>query len=115
MAIGKRPYWSELLVTNNFNTDLTGPEGGEQDEEIVADLTAVGLEDILLDFHTLLCPCNRYKGMWSMFGIGRYVRSRTDYILETDLRLFSNMYAREPRHNSDHYLILGCLHSATLG
>ena len=40
--------------------------------------------------------------------------SRTDYILGTDFRLFVNVYVRDPRHNSDHYIVLGCLHSASL-
>ena len=42
------------------------------------------------------------------------MRSRTDYILETDRRLFGNVSVRDPRHNSDHYMVLGCLHSASL-
>ena len=50
-----------------------------------------------------------------MVRIGREVRSRTDYILGTDHRLFWNVSARYPRHNSDHYLVLGCLRSAPLG
>ena len=36
------------------------------------------------------------------------------YILGTDRRLFRNMYVCDRRHNSDHYLVLGCLHSANL-
>ena len=44
----------------------------------------------------------------------REVRSRTDYILDTDFRLFSNMSIQEPSHNLDHYLIPGCLRSATM-
>ena len=44
-----------------------------------------------------------------MFQLGREVRSRTDYILETDCRLFSNVFVRYPLHNSDQYLFLGCL------
>ena len=42
------------------------------------------------------------------------VRSRTDYILGTDCRLFGNFSVWDPRHNSDHYMVLGCLHSASL-
>ena len=30
--VGNRPLWSELLVAENFNADLTGPEGAERDE-----------------------------------------------------------------------------------
>ena len=69
---------------------------------------------MLVNYHTCLCPWNQYKGMWSMFGMVREVRSRTDYILDTDRRLFSNMSIRDPSHNLDNYLILGCLCSATL-
>ena len=42
------------------------------------------------------------------------VRSRTDYILGTERRLFRNVIGRDPRHNSDHYMVLGCLPSAPL-
>ena len=49
-----------------------------------------------------------------MLRKGREVRSRTDYILGTDRRIFGNVSVRDPRHNSDHYLVLGCLHSASL-
>ena len=44
----------------------------------------------------------------------REVRSWTEYILGTDCYLFGNVSVREPRHNSDHYMVLGCLHSAYL-
>ena len=44
-----------------------------------------------------------------MIRKGREVRSRTDYILGTDLRFFRNVAVRDPRHNSDHYMDLGCI------
>ena len=31
MDVVKLPRWSELLVAGNFNADITGPEGAEQD------------------------------------------------------------------------------------
>ena len=43
---------------------------------------------------------------------GKVVRSRTDYILGTDQSLFFNVSFRYLRHNTDHYMVLGCLHSA---
>ena len=49
-----------------------------------------------------------------MVQVGREVSSWTDYILGTDHRLFWNVFVWDPRHNSDHYLVLGCLHSAPL-
>ena len=42
------------------------------------------------------------------------MRSRTDYILGMDRRLFRNVFVQDPRHNSDHYMVLGCLPSASL-
>ena len=42
----------------------------------------------------------------------REVRSLIDYILGTDHSLFRNVDVWDPRHNSDHYLVLGCLRSA---
>ena len=49
-----------------------------------------------------------------MIREGWEVRSRTDYILGTYRRLFGNVSVRDPRHNSDHYMVLGFLHSASL-
>ena len=49
-----------------------------------------------------------------MIREGKEVRSRTDYILGTDRRLFGNLIVQYPRHNSDHYMVLGFLHSASL-
>ena len=42
------------------------------------------------------------------------MRSRTDYILGTDRRLFQNVAVRDPQHNTDHYMVLGCLPGAPL-
>ena len=49
-----------------------------------------------------------------MLRKGREVRSRTYYILRTDRRLFGNVSVWDPWHNLDHYMILGCLPSASL-
>ena len=49
-----------------------------------------------------------------MLRNGREVRSLTDYILGTDRCLFRNIAVRDPRHNSDHYMVLGCLPSTLL-
>ena len=40
---------------------------------------------------------------------GKAVRSRTDYILGTDRSLFRNVAVRDPRYNSDHYMVMGLL------
>ena len=49
-----------------------------------------------------------------MLWNGWEVRSWPDYILGTDRRLFGNVAVRDPRHNSDHYMVLCCLPSASL-
>ena len=56
----------------------------------------------------------RNRWNWGMLWKGQEVRSRTDYILGTDRRLFRNVTVWDPRHNSDHYMVLGCLLSAPL-
>ena len=43
---------------------------------------------------------------------GKVVRYRTDYILGTDQSLFWNVSVRDPRQNTNHYMVLGCLCSA---
>ena len=43
---------------------------------------------------------------------GKVVSSRTDYLIGTDRSLFRNVYVRDPRHNTDHFMVVGCLHSA---
>ena len=43
---------------------------------------------------------------------GKVVRSRTDCILGTDINLFRNVSVRDPRHNTDQFMVVGCLRSA---
>ena len=44
---------------------------------------------------------------------GKAVRSRTDYILGTDRSLFRNVAVRDPRYNSDQYMVMGLLRGGT--
>ena len=44
---------------------------------------------------------------------GESGRSRTDYILGTDRSLFRNVAVRDPRYNSDHYMVMGLLRGRT--
>ena len=37
----------------------------------------------------------------------KVVRSWTDYILETDRCIFWNVSVWDPRHNTDHYMVMG--------
>ena len=43
---------------------------------------------------------------------GRELSSRTNYILGTDSCLFLNVATQDARHNTDHYLVMGCLREA---
>ena len=43
---------------------------------------------------------------------GKVVRSRRDYILGTDRNLFRNVSVRDPRHNTDQFMVVGCLRSS---
>ena len=49
-----------------------------------------------------------------MVRAGRDMRSWTDYILGTHFRLLWNVSIQDPRNNSDHYMVLGCLCRAPL-
>ena len=40
---------------------------------------------------------------------GRVVRSWMDYILVSDRRILQNVAVRNPRHNSDHLMVIGRL------
>ena len=83
-------------------------------EDITAALATEGLEDMLAHFPPSQCSWCLEGRRWSMIRAGREVSSRTDYILGTDCHHFWNVSVRDPRHNSDHYMVLGCLRSIPL-
>ena len=70
------------------------------------------LEEMAAHFLLRQSKWGRERRMWSMVREGKVVRSRTDYILGTDRRLFWNVSVWGPGHNTDHYMVLGCLRSA---
>ena len=101
-------------MAGGMNTNLADPEGERRKDDIVATIMTEELEDMSEHFLPRRLPWCRDGRTWSMLRKGREVRSRTDYILETDHRLFRNVSIQDPRHNSDHYMVLGFLHSASL-
>ena len=115
-ALKERPRGAKLLVTGdfNFNVNLSEPEGDRRGEDIAAAMATEVLEDMSSQFLTRRRLWCRDGRTWSMTGEGREVRSRTDYILGTDRRLFGNVSVRDPMYNSDRYMFLGCLYSAPL-
>ena len=110
----EQPRGAELLVTRDFNTKVSEPERDQRGEEIAATLST----EVLDDMSVHLFPRRRSwfwdRRMWSMIWAGREVRSRTYCIIRIDRRLFWNVFVRDPRNNSYHYIVLGCLCRAPL-
>ena len=110
MAISQRPRGTALLMVRDFNTDLAVPKGRPRDEKIAAAMATAGLEDMSRHFlpqHKLWLKDSR---TWYMRRGGQEVRSRTYYILVTERFLLQNVTVQYARHNTDHYLVLGCFH-----
>ena len=107
-----RPRSAELLVAGHLNVNLATPEGDRRAEDIETMLATEGLEDMaqhFLPWESRWCWDQR---TWGMLWNRREVQSWTDYILGTDRRFCRNVAVWDPRHNSDHYMVLGCLPSA---
>ena len=113
-AIERKPRGVELMVAGDFNADIKAPEGNQRAENIATDIATAILEDMAQNFMPRRRRWNRYRRTWDMWRKGQVVRSRSDYILGADSRLFTNVAVRDPRHNSDHDMFLGCLPSAPL-
>ena len=58
-------------------------------------------------------PWCRGRRTWAMVQLGREVRSRTDYILGYDRQIIQNVDVRDPQHNSNHFMVMGCLCGAS--
>ena len=112
-ALGDQPRGTALLVVGDFNTDLGDTASNERGAEIAAALTEAGVKDMTAHFLLRKQPWGRELRTWSMVREGRVIRSRTDYLLGTDQILFRNVAVRDPRHNSDHYMVVGHLRSET--
>ena len=95
-------------MAGDFNVNIAAPEGDWRAEDIATDLATEGLEDMALHFLPREKRWCWDRRTWGMLRKGREVRSRTDYILGTDRRLFRNVTFRDPRHN------LGPLHGPGL-
>ena len=110
----EQPRGAELLVAGYFNTKFSEPERDQRGEEIAETLATEGIDDMSAHFLPRRRSWLWDRRMWSMIWAGREVRSWTDYILGIDRRLFLNVSVRDPRHNSYHYIVLGCIRSAPL-
>ena len=83
-------------------------------EDLKGWLATAGVEDVAQYFMPQRRRWSRDRRTWDMRRKGQVVRSRNDYILGTDRRLFKNIAVWDPRHNTDHYMVLGCLLGAPL-
>ena len=83
--------------------------------DIAAAMTEAGVEEITAHFLPRKCRWGRERRAWIMVREGKVVRSRTDYLLGTDRSLFRNVSVRYPRHNNDHFMVVGCLRSSPKG
>ena len=111
-ALKERPKGTALVVAGGLNTALDDPENDRRGTEIAAALAEAGLEDMTAHFLPRRQRWGRERRTWSMVREGKVVRSRTDYVLVTDQSLFRNVSVRDPRHNTDHFMMVGCLCSA---
>ena len=82
--------------------------------EIAAAIMEAGLEDMAAHFLPRKRKWVRERRTWAMVRGGKAVRSRTDYILGTEHSLFRNVAIRDPRHNPDHYMVMGLLRGGTV-
>ena len=113
-ALRYQPKGSELLVVGDLNIKLTASEGDRREEDTATTIETEVLEDMATHFLPRECRWCWDRRTWGMLRKGREMRFRTDYILGTDRRLFGDIFVRDPRHNSDHYMVLGCLPIASL-
>ena len=111
-ALKERPKGTTLLVMWDLNTPLDDPENDRIGTEIAVALTEAGLADMTAHLLPRRQRWGRERQTWSMVREVKVVRSWTDYILGTEQILFRNVYVRDLRHNSNHFMVVGCLPSA---
>ena len=112
--MAENPRGAELIVSDDLNVDLEKAGGRGRDEDIVVVVAMSGLEYLAVHFFPRRRLWCRYRRTWAVVRQGRVVRSRTDYILGSDRLIFQNMALWDPRHNSDHFMVVGCLRRASL-
>ena len=72
------------------------------------------LEDIMVHFLLRQCPWCLYGITWTMFRMGKGGAILDGLHPGEGPRIFRNVPVQEFRHNSDHYIILGFIYSATM-
>jgi endonuclease/exonuclease/phosphatase family metal-dependent hydrolase len=99
-----------IILLGDINVDLRTTTPSNRDTEIMALLATFGLED--MSTHFLQRRNFRHGNTWSMEREGILLQSRCDYIFGTDRRLFQYIRIKDPKYNSDHFMVEGGLRSA---
>ena len=79
MDIGQRPHRDEPMMTSDFNDNLEGPKGNNQDEDIATAMAPSGPKDISDKFLPLQNNIwVRDRRTWSTTHLGQEVRYRME-------------------------------------
>ena len=111
--MSERPRAAELVIAGNINVNLERVGGQDRDKDIATVVVTSGLEDPSGHFFLIRIPWCRDSHTWVIVRQGREVRSQTYYILGSDCRIFQNVAIWYLRHNSNHLMVVGCLHGAS--
>jgi hypothetical protein len=98
-----------IILLGDLNMDLVRPHN-DRGMEIATMVANLGVEDIIQYF----CQKQKHRkgSTWRMQRGDRWIKSRCDYILGTDKRIFKKISVKEPRHfYSDHLMVVGVLTS----
>ena len=88
---------------------MESTDGNKSNKAIVSEMATEVFEDMEERFLPHKLPWIRDGQTWIMLRRGQEVRSWMEYILGTDRCLFQNMDVRDPRHNTNQYMVLGRL------
>ena len=111
-ALEDKPRGTALIVVGDLNTNLGDTENDRRRSEIAAAMTEAKVEDMTAHFLRRKQNLGRERQTWSIVREGKVVRSWTEYLLGTGRSIFRNMSVRDPRHNTNHFVVVGCLRSA---
>ena len=109
-ATRQPPQGSSMLLDGDFNADLSELEENAQNEVTTVALDTSGLEDMVVHFLPQNKSWERDGRTWIMLRGSRDMKYHTYYLTGTDPYIFQKVYVRDARHNTDHYLVLGCLY-----
>ena len=93
--------------------DLGNVGSRGRDKDIMASVSTAVLEDLAVNFFLRRQAWCRDRRTWATRRQGRVVRSRMDYILGSGRWIFQNVAVWIPRHNSDHFMVVGSLHGSS--